>query len=144
MLFRSNDSLLAVIPVGEKPQEFTSIASLNKVYVTCTEAIVSANKKGLVYSIDCTTYAKDSIYAGFQSHGLVADESTKLIYVANLNLDPNGPAPHHISSCSGRNGNLTIIDANSFSMYYKQLSDGSTFQYKTELLPSPYFVTIRN
>ena len=144
ILQTSNDSLLAVIPVGEKPQEFTSISSLNKVYVTCTEAIVSANQKGLVYSIDCTTYVKDSIYAGFQSHGLVADESTKLIYVANLNLDPNGPAPHHISSCSGRNGNLTIIDANSFSMYYKQLSDGSTFQYKTELLPSPYFVTIRN
>lgn len=140
----NNDSLLSVIAVGEKPQEFASLSSLNKVYVTCTEAIVSSGKKGLVYSIDCNTYLKDSIYTGFQPHGIAADESTNLVYVANLNIDPTGPAPHHVSSCSGRNGNLTIIDASTFTMYYKQLSDGSTYIYKNELLPAPYFVSIRN
>lgn len=140
----SNDSLLKVINVGEFPQEFTSLPSLNKIYISCTEARVDVNKKGLVYSIDCTTYETDSIYPGFQPHGLAADDAAKLVYVANLNRDPNGPAPHHVSTCSGRNGNLTIIDANTFTMYRKQLSDGSSFQYKCELLAAPYFISIRN
>ncbi len=139
----NNDSLLAVINVGEYPQEFTIMTSLNKVYISCTEAYVDVNKKGLVYSIDLDTYETDSIYVGFQPHGLVADENSKLVYVANLNLDPDGPAPHHVSSCSGRNGNLTIIDATTFSMYRKQLSDGSSFQYKCELLASPYYISLR-
>ena len=139
----SNDSLITIINVGAYPQEFTTMASLNKIYVTCTEAQVDANKKGLVYSIDCDTYETDSIYVGFQPHGIAADENSKLVYVANLNIDPNGPAPHHVSSCSGRNGNLTIIDATTFSMYRKQLSDGSSFQYKCELLAAPYFISLR-
>lgn len=141
-----NDSLLAIINVGKFPQEFTVMPSLNKIYVSCTEAPVDASKKGLIYSIDCSTYETDSIYPGFQPHGLAADDNSKLVYVANLNSDPNGPAPHHVSSCSGRNGNLTIINANSSSMtmYRKQLSDGSSFQYKCELLPAPYFISLRN
>ena len=139
----SNDSLLAVINVGQYPQEFTVMPSLNKVYISCTEAYVDANKKGLVYSIDCSTYETDSIYPGFQPHGVVADDNSKLVYVANLNSDPTGPPPHHASSCGGRNGNLSIIDANTFTMYRKQLSDGNSFQYKCELLPAPYFISLR-
>jgi DNA-binding beta-propeller fold protein YncE len=140
----SNDSLLQVIHVGEKPQEFTVMNSLNKVYVTCTEAYVSPTKKGMVYSIDCNTYALDSIYTGFQPHGIVADESTNLVYVANLNADLNGPAPHHFSTCGGRNGNITIINANTFTLYNKELSNGTSFQYKCEVLSAPYFISIRN
>jgi DNA-binding beta-propeller fold protein YncE len=138
-----NDSLLAVINVGKFPQEFTVMPSMNKVYVSCTEAPVDANKKGLVYSIDCSTYETDSVYPGFQPHGLAADDNSKLVYVANLNADPTGPAPHHASSCSGRNGNLTIIDASTMTLFRKQLSDGSSFQYKCELLPAPYFISLR-
>lgn len=139
----SNDSLLKVINVGSKPQEFALLPSLNKAFVSCTEQFVDVNKKGMIYSIDLDSYALDSIYTGFQPHGLVADDETKLVYVTNLNIDPNGPAPHHVSSCNGRNGNLTIIDAATFSMYRKQLSDGSSFQYKCELLASPYFISLR-
>jgi YVTN family beta-propeller protein len=140
----SNDSLLAVIPVGDKPQEFDVSNVHPYVFVTCTEAIVSATKKGLVYVIDYNTNAVvTNIYPGYQPHGLAVDDSEGLVYIANLNYDNNGPAPHHVSACGNRNGYLTIIDMNNLQLWNKTQSDGVQYQYKNEMLSFPYFVSLR-
>jgi YVTN family beta-propeller protein len=140
----SNDSLLTVIQVGTKPQEFDFSITHPYVFVTCTEQSVGTNKKGLVYVIDYNTNTIiTSIYTGYQPHGISVDDEENLAYVANLNYDPNGPAPHHVSECGNRNGYLTIIDLNTLQLYQKLQSDGFNYQYKNELLAFPYFVAIR-
>ena len=140
----TNDSLLGVIPVGEKPQEFAVSELLPYIFVTCTEDPVAVNKKGSVYVINYNSLnIVSNIYSGYQPHGIAVDDEEQLVYVANLNYDPNGPAPHHASGCGGRNGTLTIIDMNTLQLYNKELSDGNSFQYKNELLSFPYYVSIR-
>ncbi len=140
----SNDSLLAVIPVGLLPQEFDVSLVHPYIFISCTEEPISSTKHGSVYIINYNDLSiVGSIYTGFQPHGLAVDDEENLVYVANLNYDSNSPPPHHVTTCGGRNGNLTIIDINTLQLYKKTLADGSTFQYKNELLPFPYFVTLR-
>ncbi len=141
----SNDSLIKIIPVGVKPQELAVSLTRPYLFVTCTEDPINSNKKGNVYVINYNTLALHGspIYTGFQPHGIAVDDEEDLVYVANLNADPNAPAPHHQTSCSGRNGNLTIINMATLQLYNKTLADGNSFQYKNELLPSPYFVSIK-
>ena len=38
-----------------------------------------------------------------------------------FNYDTNGPAPHHVSECGGRNGYLTVIDMSTLELYQKKL-----------------------
>jgi DNA-binding beta-propeller fold protein YncE len=140
----SDDSLLKVIPVGAKPQEFAESRNNPYLFVSCTEAIVDANRKGQVYIINYNTLdLVDSIYTGYQPHGIDIDQERKLVYVANLNLDNNGPAPHHVSDCGGRNGYITIIDERTLELYRRRFPDGSTSSYKNEVLRAPYFVSYR-
>ncbi len=137
----SNDSLLAIIPVGIKPQEFSTSSRHPYIFVTCTEDVLDANRTGTVYILNYINNSiVSSLYTGYQPHGIAVDDDHDCVYVANLNYDQNGPAPHHTSDCGGRNGYLSIIDMTTLQMYRKQLSDGSTFQYKNELLSFPYFV----
>ena len=144
VLQTSNDSLLAVIPVGEKPQEFSVSITHPYIFVTCTEAYVDPNKKGSVYTLNYNTNSVvSSLYTGYQPHGIAVDDDKNCVFVANLNADQNGPAPHHSSGCGGRNGYLTVIDMSTLQLFRKELSDGSSFQYKNELLNFPYFVDYR-
>jgi hypothetical protein len=81
------------------------------------------------------TAVKD-INVGYQPHGLAVDEVKKQVYVANRNTPSGGgPAPHHTSSCGGRNGYLPIIDMNTLN-----LVPG----FKMELSVDPYSVNVRN
>lgn len=139
----STDTFITSIPVGTKPQEFTVSSVYHKVFVTCTEDVIDPAKKGSVYVIDENDYSTQRIYTGYQPHGIAADDVQGLVYVANLNYDTNGPAPHHVSACAGKNGYLTIIDMSTMNLWIKHLSDGSAYQYKCELLPYPYFVSVR-
>ena len=140
----SNDSLLAVIPVGLLPQEFDVSQRHPYIFVSCTEEPISPSRHGSVYVINYNDLSiVGSVYTGFQPHGLAVDDEENIVYVANLNYDSNSPPPHHVTSCGGRNGNLTIIDMNSLQLYKKTLSDGNSFEYKNELLPFPYFVSLR-
>lgn len=140
----ANDSLLTIIPVGKKPQEFSVSQTHPYILVTCTEEAINANRKGSVYIINYNTNTiVKSIYTGYQPHGIAVDDDESKAYVANLNFDEDGPAPHHFSGCVGRNGYLTIIDLNTLQLYKKELSDGSSFEYKNELLTFPYFVDYR-
>jgi len=140
----SNDSLLDVIPVGAKPQEFSVSEVMPYIFLSCTEEVVSANQKGMVYVIDYNNLSiVSSVYAGYQPHGIAVDDEEGLVYVANLNYDQSGSAPHHVSSCGGRNGYLTIFDYHTFQLFNNTLSDGNSYQYKNELLAFPYFVSLR-
>lgn len=140
----SNDSLISIIPVGIKPQEFSVSSTRPYIFVTCTEDPIDVNRKGSVYIINYTTNTVvDFQYTGYQPHGIAVDDIDDCVYVTNLNYDQDGPVPHHVSNCGGRNGYLSIIDMATLKMYQKQLSDGSVFQYKNELLNFPYFIDLR-
>jgi DNA-binding beta-propeller fold protein YncE len=145
VLNTSNDSLLAVIPVGKFPQEFATSATYPYIFVTCSEEQIDATKKGKVYAIDYNTLQiVFSIYTGFQPHGIVVDDERGLVYVSNLNYDSSGPPPHHVGVCAGRNGYLTIISLANQQLYQGTFPDGTIFQYKNELLPFPYYISYRN
>jgi DNA-binding beta-propeller fold protein YncE len=76
----SNDSLLAVIPVGAFPQEFSSSVNYPYIFVSCTEEPVSATQHGSVYAINYNTLAiVSSIYTGFQPHGIAVDDTENLV-----------------------------------------------------------------
>lgn len=140
----SNDSLLAVIPVGTKPQEFALSNRYPYLFVSCTEEPIDPFSKGKVYVISYNTLnIITSIYTGYQPHGIAANDDEGLVYVANLNYDPSGPAPHHSSSCSGRNGYLSMIDMSTLNLYQRSLLNGSRYIYRCELLPFPYFVSYK-
>ena len=140
----TNDSLLAVIPVGTKPQEFSVSHSTPYIFVTCTEDVLDAHRKGSVYIINYQTLqVVGSVYPGYQPHGISVDDDHHCVYVANLNFDTSGPAPHHSTTCGGRNGYMSIIDLHTLQLFTQHLSDGSSFEYKNEVLPFPYFVEYR-
>jgi DNA-binding beta-propeller fold protein YncE len=140
----SNDSLIGVIPVGEKPQELGAAQNHPYLFVSCTEEPIDAFSKGKVYVIDYNNLSIiTSLYTGYQPHGIAVNDDDNLVYVTNLNYDPNGPAPHHVSSCAGRNGDLKIIDLQTLQMYQHVLSNGSAHEYRCELLPFPYFVAYK-
>jgi DNA-binding beta-propeller fold protein YncE len=139
--------LLAVIPVGLKPQEMS--LSLNRPYlfVTCIEDDeFGANHKGSVAVINYNTLSivvPGGIYSGFQPHGIAVDDDNDLVYVANLNFDDDGPAPHHSSDCGGRNGYMSIIDMKTLQLLTISTPDGITYTYQNELIAYPYSVAFR-
>ena len=69
----------------------------------------------------------------FQPHGIGINEDEHLVYVASRNVDPNGPAPHHATSCGGRNGFMRMI----------RYSDLTLLQWKNECSVDPYGVFYR-
>ena len=83
------------------------------------------------------------LHPGFQPHGIAVDDDHDVVYVANLNYDGGGPAPHHVTDCDGRNGYMSVIDMSTQQLLNVSLPDGSHYVYKNEVLPYPYFVTYR-
>jgi DNA-binding beta-propeller fold protein YncE len=132
------DSLLHVVslPANSLPQEFGLSPSRNMIFVTCTEDVVSfPGNRGSVYAIDLNTFIATPIFVGFQPHGIAVDDANGLVYVANRNVNPTGPAPHHTTVCGGRNGYVTIIDMNTLKILPNK---------KIELASDPYSVAVRH
>lgn len=126
----ATDNLITVIPTSLYPLEMSISPSRGYLFVTCMEGNAVS-----VININNLTHIKD-ITTGFDPHGLVVDEVEDVVYVANRNLPTSGgPPPHHISSCGGRNGYMTVIDMSTL-----ELEPG----FKTELSVDPYSVMIRN
>lgn len=129
----SNDSLIAIVPTGKYPQHPHYSMTTDYLFVTCMEDdITYPGKTGSVSVINYKTHTfVKSIYTGFQPHGQAIDDNGKKVFIANRNINPSGPAPHHSSSCNGRNGYLTIIDMNTL-----ELVPG----YNAEMSVDPYYI----
>lgn len=136
VLQASNDSLIAVIPTGEFPQEFGLSYSTEYLFVTCMEDRTTF--QGNVGSVTVINYKTNSfvkhINTGTQPHGIAVDDEKGLVYVANRNIDSSGPAPHHTTECGGRNGYLTAIDLKTL-----ELKRG----FRPEVSSDPYSISIR-
>lgn len=132
---RSNDQVLATIPVGTYPQEMAVAPSKNYLFVSCMEDLTTfPGKRGSVYVIDYNTNSiVAKVHTGHQPHGIMVDETHGRVYITNRNVTTGGPAPHHASLCSGRNGNVTAIDLNTLQL----ISD-----FKAEVSVDPYGYSI--
>lgn len=135
MMQTSNDSLVAVFPVGDYPQELNTSSTSDYVFVTCMEDTThNTIGRGSVAIINYKTKSLVKIvHTGFQPHGLVIDEEKQLVYVANRNITKGGPAPHHSSVCAGKNGYVTAIDMNTLELT----------SFKAETFVDPFCVGIR-
>lgn len=131
----NSDTLIKVISVGLQPQEIALSKSKHLMLVTCMEDNSSLTGfKGSVYAINYDTYETTRIDDQFyQPHGIIADDDNGVFYVASRNSNLNGLAPHHSSSCGGRNGYYTVFDLNTFQRLPKRY----------EVLPEPYSADIR-
>lgn len=115
------DGLLATVEVGSFPSEMAVDLTRGLLFVTCMEDTLlnqgNSLKRGSVAVIDYNsmTLVKE-IYTGYQPHGIAVDLDNQLVYVANRNANTDGPAPHHTTSCGGRNGYVTAIDLNSLNL----------------------------
>ncbi len=108
------DTLIKVIPMGIKPQELAISSTKPYIFVTVMEDVSSnPNYKGSVYIINYDTYQTTRIDGPFfQPHGITVDDQNGKFYVLSRNFDSDGPAPHHSSSCDGRNGYYHVYDLN--------------------------------
>lgn len=137
VLSAANDSLLEIIPVGVFPQEMAITNNSPYLFITCTEDnITFPGKTSSVYILNYNTFTVvKSLYLGHQSHGIAIDEINKKVFISNRNVTTGGPAPHHSSLCSGRNGYITCINLQSLSV-----QEG----YKAEVSVDPYGLGISN
>lgn len=112
-------TLLKVIPVGKFPQEIVLSKTKPYAFVTCTEdsSYTSSSWKGSVYVINYNTLEIVKRIDGnfYQPHGLGVDDRNGVFYVVSRNFSISGPAPHHSSSCAGRNGFYHVYDLNTLS-----------------------------
>lgn len=107
------DTLITIIPVGHYPVEMTMSKTQPYLFVTCMEDPCSEPVcKGSIYVIDYNnlTVVKSLQSGLFEPHGLAVDDEEGIVMIANRNVNPGGPAPHHVSDCGGRNGFMKFID----------------------------------
>ncbi|HUM47962.1 MAG TPA: YncE family protein, partial [Chitinophagales bacterium] len=111
----NTDTLIAIIPVGNYPVEMAMSKTHPYLFVTCMEDPCSEPVcKGSVYVIDYNTLTVVKVLQSglFEPHGVAVDDGEGIVIVSNRNVNPSGPAPHHVSDCGGRNGYMKFIDLN--------------------------------
>lgn len=133
----ASDTLLAVVPMPAEPSKMSYSASTGRVFISCMNDAFSFSadpfKKGSVTAIAVDTHQLlGTVYTGFQPYAHYADDDHGVLVVTNRNADVNGPAPHHVSRCEGRNGYLTLVDLQTL-----QVRD----EFKPELLADPSTVS---
>ncbi|RYE26170.1 MAG: hypothetical protein EOP51_01395 [Sphingobacteriales bacterium] len=125
------------INVGRKPQELAISTKMPYLFVTCMEqplpefSTSQVKFRGSIYVINyMTNTVVKEIRGRFASpHGITVDDKNNVFYFASTNIDPNGPAPHHVSSCGGSNGYYQVYDMTT-------LEPANNKRY--EVLPFPY------
>jgi YVTN family beta-propeller protein len=142
ILRTSDDKVDTVLNVGAFPQEFAVSKKHPYAFVTCQEdASTDPTQPGSVYVFNYeTNQIITKIYTGKHPHGIAVDDDHDVVYVANKN---DGGFSHHPASCGGTNGNITVIDMNTLQLLNVNLPDGSSYVYKTEVLPGPWYVSYR-
>ena len=135
----NTDQHIATIPVGVYPQELAVSATMPYLYVTCTEdTLTYPGFRGSVYIINTQTNSViGHVNPGWQPHGIAVDDDDKIVIVANRNINPGGPAPHHTTVCGGRNGYVSFIDMNTNQM---MVGDKS----RIEVAADPYSCAYRH
>lgn len=136
VLQTSNDSLLAVIPVGNSPVELALSANFPYLLVSCMEDVTTfagdSTKRGSITIINTNNnQIIKSVYTGWQPHGIAIDNVSNTAFITNRNVQ-GGPAPHHASACGGRNGSVSAIDLNTLNV----------MDFKTEVSVDPYGIGI--
>jgi DNA-binding beta-propeller fold protein YncE len=119
----STDEVIDSISVGVFPQTMALSKSKPYLFVTCSEDYSSfSGFRGSVYVINYNTHevVKKIDAQFYQPHGISVDEKNGLLFVGNRNVDVNGPAPHHTSSCGGRNGYYIVFDLNTLEKLPKR------------------------
>lgn len=135
------DKLITSIPTGIMPLELVLSEKHNLLFVTCQEddvlfSTATQVKRGAVSIIDVNTLSLvKNVYPGFQPHGISANDAKDLVYIANRNISPDGPAPHHINSCGGKNGYISFLDMNTLEVA-KQTHEVSVDPYSIGLKES--------
>ena len=131
----TTDSLLAIVPTGGFPQEISVSTATPYMFVSCMEDLTTfPGRRGSVAVIDYSNHTLvKSIYTGHQPHGLEVDDEERVVYVLNRNVSLDGPSPHHVTDCGGRNGYMTIIDVTTLELS----------AYKAELSVDPIYMAIR-
>jgi len=133
----ATDTLIKVIDVSQYPLEFAFSEQRNLLFVTCEfEPCSQTHCEGAVDIIDLNTLEVIKTLQGnmFQPHGIGVMDDEGYAIVASRNIDSNGPPPHHVSNCGGRNGYIQLIDLNTL-----ELIPG----YRTEVSVDPYSLTVR-
>jgi DNA-binding beta-propeller fold protein YncE len=113
------DTLIKTISLGIFPQEIAMSKTKPYAFITCSEDVSSfPGFKGSVYVINYNTLTiTKRIDAPFyQPHGINVDDQHAIFYVYSRNVNPSGPAPHHSSSCAGRNGYYQVFDLNALNL----------------------------
>ena len=133
------DSLLQVIVLPAEPNSLAYSTTTGKLFVCCMDDLVSwggdPSRRGSISVVDPQSYQiEDVLYTGFQPYGMQVDEQEGLLVVANRNIDESGPAPHHASTCDGRNGYVSLINLNTLQLVP---------DFKPELLVNPITVAIK-
>ncbi len=120
------DTLIRAIPVGAKPQEMAISIKRHIIFVTCMEDEMAAfGYKGAVYAINYDSYETTRIDGPFyQPHGVAVDDAHDQFFVASRNANLDGPAPHHASTCAGRNGYYHVFDLNTFQRVQRRFEVG--------------------
>ena len=141
ILQQGTDQLLDVIPLGGMPSEMAISTNNNYLFITCMEDTLSfPGKRGSVWVMDIASHTiVQTLYTGHQPHGIAVDDAKNIAIVVNRNFTQGGPAPHHASSCGGKNGYVTFIDMSTLSLVKSGNSDK-----KIEISVDPYFVAIRD
>lgn len=130
----ATDQLIAAINVGRLPLEVAMSTADNLLFVTNTEDNFFPDVRGSISIIDMNTLAEiKRVKVGWQPHGIAVDSKKRVVWIANRNY-VGGPAPHHASACSGKNGYLSAIDLNTL----ERIPD-----FKPEVSVDPYGVAVR-
>lgn len=109
------DKPLDSIPMGIFPQEMAMSATKPYIFVTCQEDNSPLpGRKGSVYVVNYLTRQVVKVLHGdfYQPHGVTVDDRNGKVYIASTNANPDGPAPHHATTCGGRAGWYTVYDLN--------------------------------
>ncbi|MFI5219789.1 MAG: beta-propeller fold lactonase family protein [Bacteroidia bacterium] len=120
------DIFLKSIPVADFPQEMSFSLTTPYLFVSCTNgnavSIINYQDTSLVKTV-----------TGFYSpHGIAVDDANGVCYVVNINTD--GPPPHHSSDCNGKNGFLNAISLSILDIVPN---------FKPELSVFPYSIAVR-
>lgn len=123
ILDTQTDSVKQVVDLPAIPEAVDIYEAGNLAFISCPEDLISfpgVRGSVIVYNYLTKTIVK-KIHTGYEPYALAVDDSTGIVMVANSNLNPGGPAPHHTSACGGRNGYVTFIDIASLSLTGKKI-----------------------